>query len=157
MEILLEVPPQAQTHSLAISLRKRWLEWSLSMVLVIIGTTMLNHIPDMASERYSQLTRLFPPLLWAVSAFGTGVFRMGILYFNGRWAGSYLARVVTSIASLGLWYNFMLLAWSNSDTVLLTMFGLAFLPILLEGLGIVFALQERASAKEAQSRWFLHH
>jgi len=129
----------------------------MSLVLVIIGTSMVYNMEILYQPQYYQLIDLFPPSVWAYFTFGIGVVRMGILYFNGRWAGSYMARVVISIASLALWYNFLLLVWSNSETVLVTAFGLAILPLLLEGLGIVFAFQERASAKEVASSWYLHH
>jgi hypothetical protein len=148
--------PHQAKHNLASSLRKRWLEWSLSLVFLVIGSMMVNNLEELSSPMYNQLTRLFPPQVWAYSTFATGAIRMAILYYNGRWPGSYMARVVISIASLGLWYNFLLLAMSNKE-ILITSLGLAVLPLLLEGLGIVFALQERASAKEAASNWFLHH
>ncbi len=130
------------------TLRKRWVEWTLSFTLLIIGCFMVYGGDAMNSERYAQLTNVAPASAWSLVVSLLGSARMAILYFNGRWNGSYMARVTTAIMSMGIWYNFALLAWVNLDNILIITLPLAILPLLLEGLAVVFALQERVKSRD---------
>lgn len=145
--LLLNLLHRASNVHLLVSLRRRWSEWALAFTLLVIGIVMTYNTDAMHSERYNQLTSVAPGGVWAVVTFMTGFSRMSILYMNGRWSGSYMARVVSAIVSMAIWYNFALLAWVNIDNVLLITLPLAFLPLLLEGLAVVFALQERINAR----------
>lgn len=143
---LLQASRTIRSSHVLTTLRKRWVEWTLALTLVVIGVVMVYSGDRMTSDRYDQLTKVAPSSMWALVTFLTGFVRMAILYMNGRWHPSYMGRVVTAIMSMALWYNFALLAWVNLDNVLVVTFPLSLLPILLEGLAVVFALHERGKA-----------
>jgi hypothetical protein len=130
--------------SLVKSLRKRWTEWVLAYASLLIGALFLYGQDGLfVDPKYHELARVAPAWVWGLAFSVLGVSRFIVLYVNGLWPPSYMIRVILSIISLPLWYNLLLLYWTNKGIVLLPGVVLTQLPLLLEGSCIVFAVHER--------------